>query len=365
MVGIGREVAFGGESDVLGLDEGGGTVRVVVLRRTNEDLAVCKISVHELKLAHKLAGELARFGVEIYGGTEGNGAKVLGAGFVIIPELVASFVMGGVDIADTATKRGCAIIPNGEAEHLGLGAVLIGLVAIRPEVSATHTGGFGEGLADEPLGDVKGGTRIFDFVNNEDVFAVESGRSLADGINIFVVDTPLYIQGAKARKIGRWDIGGLEVAESLAALRTIRGFNIAIGTDGGAAATEPRLAVDVEVRMNWAWSVGEIRPKNIGEPADGTSGFVEIDDVVRLVELRVIVVFGGSTVEGGDEIGSVGDIGAESFVDIPVMASVVAPMFVKFVLALKDGVVSRVGVETFGGCESFWTLGIFWNCRIP
>lgn len=68
------------------------------------------------------------------------------------------------------------------------------------------------------------------------------------------------------------------------------------------------MTVDVEIRMSWARSIGEIRPKNVGEPANWASGFVEIDDVVGLMEFRMTVVFGGSTVEGGDEIGSVSDV---------------------------------------------------------
>lgn len=218
VIGIGRGVTAGGESDILGFDEISGTIGVVVAGCANEDFAVYEVVVHEFEFAHEFAGEVTRLVVKVHSSAEGDGTEVLGASFVIIPELVTSFIMDGVDIADATTKRRCTIVPDGETKHLGLGAVLISFVMVGPEVGATYTGGFGEGLMDEPLGDVEGGTRILDFVNDENMFTIESGWSLADGINIFAVDAALYIQGAKTSKIGGWDVGGLEVAESLASL---------------------------------------------------------------------------------------------------------------------------------------------------
>lgn len=213
-------------------------------------------------------------------------------------------------------------------------------------------------MLDEPLGDVESGAGIFDFVDNEDVFAVETRGSLENSVDVFASDAARDVERTNAGKIGGRDVFSVEVTERLATRGAIGRFEIAVRINGGATTAEPGLAVDVEIRMGGALLVGEIGPESIDEPADGAGGFVEINDMVRFFEFGRIFVFGRSAVEGGDEVGSVGNVVTESFVDVPVVASVVPPARVELVLFLENWVFCGVDTEAVGGKRTLGSLGI-------
>lgn len=128
------------------------------------------------------------------------------------------FVVFFVDIADAATSSSAGIIPDGNAEHLVFAVALAaGFVAAPPEIGAADFPDCGEGGFDEVGGDFGGGTGASDFIDDEDVFAIEGGGRGHNAIDIFVVDTSLYIEGAEAG-----EIAGVEI------------FDVEIGGGGGA-----------------------------------------------------------------------------------------------------------------------------------
>lgn len=123
---------------------------------------------------------------------------------------------------------------------------------------------------------------------------------------------------------------------------------ITIEVENDAAAAEPGLTVDVEIGTGGAFSVGEGGPESVNEPADGASGFVEINNVIGDGELGIFGIFGRGAVESGDEISGLSDVTTESFVDVLIMRSVVAPATVEFVLMRENGVIGGVDTEAVG-----------------
>lgn len=225
-----------------------------------------------------------------------------------------------------------------------------------PEILTVDAGGCGKGGSDDLLRDFEGGAGVADFVDDEDVFAVEAGRGLHDLGGIFMVDAVREIEGADAGESIGWkmleveilDFGGLDFAGSV--------LEFAVGIDRQAAEAKPVQAVNAEIGMLGAFPVGEVGPKGVHEPADGASGFVKVDDMVWWRKFMVSGVFRGGAVDGGDELGGVGNVSADGFVDAPVVFGVVTPVLVEITLVRKNRVVGGIDAETVGG--SFGDFGV-------
>lgn len=159
-----------------------------------------------------------------------------------------------------------------------------------------------------------------------------------DTIDVFVVDTSLYIKGADAGKIVWRYIIDIEVVGTVAVRGAVGIAGIAISVNFDATTTKPGEAVDVHIGMFGAFLGGEIVPKGINEPADRASGFVEIDNMIRFDEFGIVFIFHGRAVEGGNEVGRVSNILAKSFVNVPVIPAVIAPTVAKLVLSGEEGV---------------------------
>lgn len=182
-------VGIRSKAETLRFDEVGHAVAIVIFGETEENMTVSVVIVHAVDLLHKLAGFLADFGVEIGDGAEDEGAVFLSAGAVSLKFFVASSVEIEVDVAGTAASGSRRIIPNRDAKHLLFGAVGAGFAATVPEISTPDVGGAGESLLDEPFGDVEGGARAFDLVDNENVFAIERGGRMHNSLGVFGLDT--------------------------------------------------------------------------------------------------------------------------------------------------------------------------------
>ncbi len=140
-------------------------------------------------------------------------------------------------------------------------------------------------------------------------------------------------------------------------------FDVLARENVGAGDFKPALAIYGNEGLVRAFGAirGEIVPESVDQPSGGTTGFVQIDDVV--IRLLGVFSFSGAG-NSSDEVCGVADVAAEGFVEVFVLhfhgvGRLVMASAVKIadLLFAKKGVVFWADAEIFG--DFFGRVGLF------